>query len=92
MLNLQDRNIFMGEVKTCKHYRGAQGTVDHLATKCDRILPYEYTRRHNKVVRCIHLLMCNKFGIKSLENKRLLNTTNSGKPKYINKSRNRRRK
>ncbi|KAI5168504.1 hypothetical protein PAEPH01_0185 [Pancytospora epiphaga] len=29
--------------------------VDHLAMQCDRILYHDYTHRHNKVVRFIHL-------------------------------------
>ena len=38
--------------------------MDHLATKCDRMLGHDYVRRHNEVVRCIHLLLCNKYGIR----------------------------
>lgn len=26
---------------------------------------HDYTRRHNEVVRCIHLLLCNRYGVKS---------------------------
>ena len=62
--NLQDRNIFMCVPGTCKHCGKAIGTVDHLATKCDRILN-DYTRKHNEIVRCIHLLLCNNYKIKS---------------------------
>ncbi|MCB1712129.1 MAG: reverse transcriptase family protein [Candidatus Riesia sp.] len=64
LCNLQDRNIFMSVPGTCKHCNKAIGTVDHLATKCDRILN-DYTRRHNEIVRCIHLLLCNNYKIKS---------------------------
>ena len=39
--------------------------MDHLATKCDRMLGHDYTRRHNEVLRCIHLTLCNKYGIKN---------------------------
>lgn len=39
--------------------------VDRLATKCHRMLRYEYTRRHNEVLKCIHLTLCNKYGIKT---------------------------
>ena len=28
------------------------------------MLGTEYTRRHNEVVRCIHLFLCNKYGIR----------------------------
>ena len=62
---LQDRNVFWGEPATCPHCRAAEKTVDHLATKCDRLLGHDYMRRHNEVVKCIHLLLCNKYGFKS---------------------------
>lgn len=62
---LQDRNIFFGEKVQCPHCRAALKTVDHLATKCDRMLGHDYTRRHNEVLRCIHLSLCNKYGLKS---------------------------
>ena len=29
------------------------------------MLGHDYTRRHNEVVRCIHLTLCNKYGIKN---------------------------
>ena len=62
---LQDRNIFFGEKVQCPHCRAAMKTVDHLATKCDRMLGHDYTRRHNEVLKCIHLTLCNKYGLKS---------------------------
>ena len=37
-------------------------TVDHLASRCDRLLGPDYTRRYNEVVGCIHLFFCNKYG------------------------------
>ena len=61
---LQDRNIFGGETGMCHHCRGAAKTVDHLATKCDRMLASSYTRRHNEVLKCLHMLVCNKYGLK----------------------------
>ncbi|KAF7674361.1 hypothetical protein TCON_2732 [Astathelohania contejeani] len=39
-------------------------TIDHLATGYDRILGHDYTRRHNEVLKCIHLLLMNKYGFK----------------------------
>ncbi|KAF9761474.1 hypothetical protein NGRA_2622 [Nosema granulosis] len=62
---LQDKNIFLGEPKRCPHCGEAYKTVDHLAYKCEKMLGTDYTRRHNEVLKCIHLLMCNKYGIKS---------------------------
>ena len=63
--NLQDRNMFLGAISKCHHCKDALRTVDHLASKCDRMLSHDYTRRHNEVVRCLHLLLCNKYGIKT---------------------------
>lgn len=37
-------------------------TVDHLATKCDRMVGHDYTRRHNEVVK---FLLCKKYGLKN---------------------------
>ena len=62
---LQDRNMFFGERVQCPHCRAALKTVDHLATKCDRMLGHDYTRRHNEVLKCIHLTLCNKYGLRS---------------------------
>ncbi|KAF9760814.1 hypothetical protein NGRA_3010 [Nosema granulosis] len=62
---LQDRNIFLGEPTRCPHCGEAYKTVDHLASKCKKMLGTFYTRRHNEVLKCIHLLMCNKYDIKS---------------------------
>ena len=62
---LQDRNMFLGEKRQCPNCNEASKTVDHLASKCVKILGTDYTRRHNEVVKCLHLLLCNKYGIKS---------------------------
>ncbi|KAI5170358.1 hypothetical protein PAEPH01_1365 [Pancytospora epiphaga] len=29
------------------------------------MLYYDYTRRHNEVIRCIHLSLCAKYGVKA---------------------------
>ena len=34
------------------------------------MLGHDYTRRHNEVVKCIHLNLCNKYGLKSSKNLR----------------------
>ena len=65
LCGLQDRNLFCGNIPICNHCKEARKTIDHLATRCDRMLSHDYTRRHNEVVRCLHLLLCNEYGIKS---------------------------
>ena len=57
--------MFLGVTSKCQHCNEAFKTVDHLATKCDRILSHDYTRRHNEVIKCLHLLLCIKYGIKT---------------------------
>ncbi|KAI5170479.1 hypothetical protein PAEPH01_1465 [Pancytospora epiphaga] len=47
-------NMFRKETGTWLHCKKRSKTVDRLATQCDRMLYYDYTRRHNEVVRCIH--------------------------------------
>ena len=62
---LQDRNIFyMSNRGKCNHCKIAEKSVDHLATKCGRMLHHDYLHRHNEVLKCIHLLLCNRYGIK----------------------------
>ncbi|KAI5168288.1 hypothetical protein PAEPH01_0001 [Pancytospora epiphaga] len=57
--------MFDGEQMKCSHCKERRKTVDHLATQCDRMLYHDYTRRHNEVVRCMHLSLCTKYGIKA---------------------------
>ena len=71
LCTLQDRNLFMGAEGKCPHCGKAAKTADHLAARCDRMLAHDYTRRHNEVVRCLHLLLCNRFGLKSSRRIRL---------------------
>ena len=62
---LQDRNIFYGSNRgKCNHCKIAEKSVDHLATRCGRMLHHDYLHRHNEVLKCIHLLLCNRYGIK----------------------------
>ena len=43
------------------HCNKTEKTVDHVATKCDRMLGHDYTRWHNEVVRAIHLHCMNLY-------------------------------
>ncbi|XP_029657682.1 uncharacterized protein LOC115231939 [Octopus sinensis] len=66
--SLQDRNLFFdnGENK-CNHCNSAKKTVDHLATRCGRMLNSSYLRRHNEVVKCLHLHLCRQYGIRKMK-------------------------
>ncbi|MGL5717959.1 MAG: hypothetical protein ACRCX2_33460, partial [Paraclostridium sp.] len=61
---IQDRNVFFSSPGLCPHCNVQKKTVDHIATCCKKMLGHDYTRRHNEVVRCLHFLYANKFGIK----------------------------
>ncbi|XP_029655289.1 uncharacterized protein LOC115228998 [Octopus sinensis] len=61
---LQDRNFFWNRFKVCPHCKLRCLSVDHIATKCGRMLYHDYTWRHNEVVRSLHLMLCNKYGIR----------------------------
>ncbi|KAI5169306.1 hypothetical protein PAEPH01_0598 [Pancytospora epiphaga] len=54
-IHLHISNMFRKETGTYSHCKKRSKTVDHLATQCDRMFYHDYTRRHNEVVRCIHL-------------------------------------
>ncbi|TBU11070.1 reverse transcriptase, partial [Hamiltosporidium tvaerminnensis] len=62
---IQDRNVFWGAEGVCQHCNTSRKTVDHLATRCEKMLGHDFTRRHNEVVRCIHLPLLNKYKFKS---------------------------
>ncbi|TBU07286.1 hypothetical protein CWI38_2422p0010, partial [Hamiltosporidium tvaerminnensis] len=62
---IQDRNVFLGADGVCQHYGKSGKTVDHLATRCEKMLGHDYTRWHNEVVRCLHLLLLNRYKFKS---------------------------
>ncbi|KAF7682727.1 hypothetical protein TCON_2056 [Astathelohania contejeani] len=51
---IQDRNIFWrDDALQCQHCGKAKKSKDYLATGCYRMLGYNYTRRHNEVLKCI---------------------------------------
>jgi len=68
---LQDRNMLFGPEEKCPHCHEKRKTVDHLATQCDRMLAHDYMQRHNEALRCIHLQICNKYGL--TKNKKIRN-------------------
>ncbi|KAG0435885.1 Retrovirus-related Pol polyprotein from type-1 retrotransposable element R2 [Dictyocoela muelleri] len=61
---MQDRYLssFYNSGK-CKFCKKANVSIDHLATRCGLLLHSSYIRRHNEVVKCIHLRLMKKFGI-----------------------------
>ncbi|XP_029657451.1 uncharacterized protein LOC115231609 [Octopus sinensis] len=62
---IQERNLFFDNVGAiCSHCNSSKKTVDHLATRCGRMLNSDYLRRHNEVMKCVHLHLCREYGIK----------------------------
>ncbi|TBU10202.1 hypothetical protein CWI38_1945p0030 [Hamiltosporidium tvaerminnensis] len=55
----------LGADGMCQHCNKSGKTVDYLATRCEKMLGHGYTRRHNEVVRCLHLLLLNRYKFKS---------------------------
>ncbi|TBU11910.1 hypothetical protein CWI38_0985p0030 [Hamiltosporidium tvaerminnensis] len=47
-----------------QHCNQSIKTEDQVATKCEKMLDHDLSRRHNEVVRCIHLLLLNKYKFK----------------------------
>ncbi|TBU12894.1 hypothetical protein CWI38_0592p0010 [Hamiltosporidium tvaerminnensis] len=64
---IQDRNVLWGADGMRQHCGKSGKTVDHLATRCEKMLGYGYTRRHNEVVRCLHLLLLNRYKYHSVQ-------------------------
>ncbi|TBU00491.1 hypothetical protein CWI36_1619p0010 [Hamiltosporidium magnivora] len=52
---IQDRNVLWGAYNVCQNCGKSGKTVDHLATRCEKMLGRDYTRRHNEEVRCLHI-------------------------------------
>lgn len=68
---LQDRNIFLEKQVKCPHCNDKYKTVDHMATQCEQMLAHDYMRRHNEVLRCIHLQICRNYRL--TKNKKIRN-------------------
>ena len=72
LCKLQDRNLFFGHDSIqglCQRCRKHNKSVEHLATGCGAMIGYDYKKRHNAVVRCIHFLMTKRYGLN--KNKKL---------------------
>ncbi|KAL6120663.1 hypothetical protein NUSPORA_02571 [Nucleospora cyclopteri] len=42
---LQKRNLFYGNKSNCAYYKSVMKIVEQLATRCGRMLSFDYTRR-----------------------------------------------
>ena len=57
---IQDRNYFMKGNQRCQHCNKSKINIDHLATKCEKLLSC-YKIRHDEVLRSIHLSLISKY-------------------------------
>ena len=60
---MQDRNMFWIQEKECPHCKLSEGSPGHIATKCKRLLPHEYKRRHDEIVRCLGMRVAKNLGL-----------------------------
>lgn len=70
LCKLQDRNLFFDK-RSCPNCMNRRLSVDHLATYCGKYVSFEYKRRHDEIVRCLHFMIAKRYGI--THNRRLKN-------------------
>ncbi|TBU13510.1 hypothetical protein CWI38_0408p0010, partial [Hamiltosporidium tvaerminnensis] len=56
-----DRNVFWGAEGMCQHCNQSRKTVDHLATRCEKMLGHDYTRRHKEVSHSVQEILDNEY-------------------------------
>ena len=73
LVALQDRTIFLNLMrnkegtKVCPICQDRKVSIDHLATKCNRLLDRQYKRRHDNITKLIHFNILKKFGFKNTQ-------------------------
>ncbi|KAG0435394.1 Retrovirus-related Pol polyprotein from type-1 retrotransposable element R2 [Dictyocoela muelleri] len=60
LCNIQDRNLFF-ENELCRHCKRTKTSVDHLATRCEKMLHYNYKKRHDEILRIIVISIINSI-------------------------------
>ncbi|KAG0435242.1 LINE-1 retrotransposable element ORF2 protein [Dictyocoela muelleri] len=60
LCNIQDRNIFYQKSK-CHHCNKTTASVDHIATRCDKMLYFDYKKRHDAILKIILISILNKY-------------------------------
>ncbi|KAG0435865.1 Retrovirus-related Pol polyprotein from type-1 retrotransposable element R2 [Dictyocoela muelleri] len=70
----------------CKFCKKCNISIDHLATRCGMLLHSSYIRRHNEVIKSIHLRLLNKYGIstrKKLKNHKIEKVVKNDKAEIL---------
>ena len=82
---LQDRNLFFGGQSTkCPHCSTGKRSVEHLSTRCGGMLSFDYKKRHDEVVRCLHFQYAKMYGLnksKKLKNYKVQNVISNERVK-----------
>ncbi|KAI5150893.1 hypothetical protein ENBRE01_1768 [Enteropsectra breve] len=63
LCRIQDRNCFHDGKEKCPVCKRGSKNIEHLATKCTGLLDMEYKKRHNNLVKCLHLHMSRRYGL-----------------------------
>src|SRR5699024_772951 len=71
LCKLQDRNLHFGSQTKCPHCKVKKMSVEHLATQYGRLLSFDYKKRRDEVVRCLHFQFTKMYGLN--KSKRLKN-------------------
>ncbi|TBU08447.1 hypothetical protein CWI36_0138p0010 [Hamiltosporidium magnivora] len=58
---IQDRNVFLGAKSVCQHCNTSRKIENHLATRCEKMLGHDYTRRHNEVSHSVQAILHNEY-------------------------------
>ncbi|KAG0435486.1 Retrovirus-related Pol polyprotein from type-2 retrotransposable element R2DM [Dictyocoela muelleri] len=64
--NIQDRNVLYYKNK-CSHCKNSSASVDHIATRCEKMLYYDYKKRHDEIVKIIIISLLNKHTSKKIK-------------------------
>ena len=71
MVMFQDRNLFWLKPGKCDLCGDKNKSIDHVATCCPARARYEYTSRHDEVVKCVGLNIAKRYGLTKA--KRMIN-------------------
>ncbi|MEG0366515.1 MAG: reverse transcriptase family protein [Coprobacillus sp.] len=67
VFNLQDRNLYNLRTRECRYCGKSNASVDHIATRCNKLNHTRYIERHNAIVKIIHKALIKKHNINNIE-------------------------
>ncbi|KAG0435477.1 LINE-1 reverse transcriptase like protein [Dictyocoela muelleri] len=75
LCNIQDRNIFYQKPK-CHHCNKSTASVDHIATRCEKMLYFDYKKRHDDIQKIILISILNKYTNSNIKHYKYQKTKN----------------